>query len=34
LRREAECTLDERVYSAFLDIAIDDYEKRAANKLV
>jgi hypothetical protein len=34
LRREAECTLDERVYSAFLDIAIDDPEKRAANKLV
>jgi hypothetical protein len=34
LRREAKCTLDERVYSAFLDIAIDDLEKRAANKLV
>jgi hypothetical protein len=34
LRREAECTLDERVYSAFLDIAIDDPEKRAANKLI
>jgi hypothetical protein len=34
VHREAECTLDERVYSAFLEIAIDDPDKRAANKLI
>lgn len=32
--REAECTLDVRVYEAFLTIAIDDEEKREANKRV
>ncbi|GAQ92847.1 hypothetical protein KFL_011650020 [Klebsormidium nitens] len=32
--REAEVTLDPRVYTAFCTIAIDDEEKRAANMLV
>jgi hypothetical protein len=32
--REAECTLNVRVYVAFLTIAIDDEEKREANRRV
>lgn len=32
--REAECTLDPRVYEAFVTIAIDDEEKREANRKV